>query len=121
MIKEFKNISPEELQVLYDEGFTVQEKLDMYYFRVEITKVGAIAMKGSTENVISDIDCITNTMFKDICNHLSPRLSLEHFHHLRKKSATLNRSPCPHPPCPQHGPTMIPFSVSMDLPIPNFL
>jgi hypothetical protein len=68
MIKEFKNISPEELQVLYDEGFTVQEKLDMYYFRVEITKVGAIAMKGSTENVISDIDCITNTMFKDICN-----------------------------------------------------
>lgn len=68
MIKEFKNISPEELQVLYDEGFDVQEKLDMYYFRVEITKVGAIAMKGSTENVISDIDCITNTMFKDICN-----------------------------------------------------
>lgn len=68
MIKEFSNISPEELQVLYDEGFTVQEKLDMYYFRVEITKVGAIAMKGSTENVISDIDCITNTMYKDICN-----------------------------------------------------
>lgn len=68
MIKEFKNISPEELEVLYNEGFTVQEKLDMYYFRVEITKVGAIAMKGSTENVISDIDCITNTMYKDICN-----------------------------------------------------
>lgn len=68
MIKEFKNISPEELQALYDEGFYVQEKLDMYYFRVEITKVGAIAMKGSTENVISDIDCITNTMYKDICN-----------------------------------------------------
>ena len=68
MIKEFKNISPEELQALYDEGFTVQEKLDMYYFRVEITKVGAFAMKGSTENVISDIDCITNTMLKDICN-----------------------------------------------------
>ena len=68
MIKEFKNISPEELQALYDEGFTVQEKLDMYYFRVEITKVGAFAMKGSTENVISDIDCITNTMYKDICN-----------------------------------------------------
>ncbi len=67
MIKEFKNISPEELEVLYNEGFDVQEKLDMYYFRVEITKVGAIAMKGSTENVISDIDCITNTMFKDIC------------------------------------------------------
>jgi hypothetical protein len=40
----------------------------MYYFRVEITKVGAIAMKGSTENVISDIDCITNMMFKDICS-----------------------------------------------------
>lgn len=68
MIKEFRNISQEELQALYDEGFTVQEKLDMYYFRVEITKVGAIAMKGSTENVISDIDCITNTMYKDICN-----------------------------------------------------
>ena len=68
MIKEFKNISPEELEVLYDEGFTVQEKLDMYYFRVEITKVGAIAMKGSTENVISDIDCIANTMYKNICN-----------------------------------------------------
>ena len=68
MIKEFKNISPEELEVLYNEGFYVQEKLDMYYFRVEITKVGAIAMKGSTENVISDIDCITNTMYKDICN-----------------------------------------------------
>ncbi len=68
MIKEFKNISPEELEALYNEGFYVQEKLDMYYFRVEITKVGAIAMKGSTENVISDIDCITNTMYKDICN-----------------------------------------------------
>ena len=40
----------------------------MYYFRVEITKVGAFAMKGSTDNVISDIDCITNTMYKDICN-----------------------------------------------------
>ena len=24
-------------------------------------------MKGSTENAISDIDCITNTMYKKIC------------------------------------------------------
>ena len=28
MIKEFRNISQEELQALYDEGFAVQEKLD---------------------------------------------------------------------------------------------
>ena len=67
MIKEFKNISMDDLEVFYKEGFEVEEKFDMYYFRVEITKVGAIAMKGSTENVISDIDCITNKMFKDIC------------------------------------------------------
>ena len=41
-----------------------------------------------------------SSMFKDICDHSPPRLSLKHFHHLKKKSATLNLPPSPHPPCP---------------------
>ncbi len=75
MIKELRNISPNELDELLKEGFEVYEKLDMYYFRVEVTKVGAIPLKGSTENVISDIDCITNKMFKDICNFVEENIN----------------------------------------------
>ena len=37
MIKEFKNISMDDLETFYNEGFEVEEKFDMYYFRVEIT------------------------------------------------------------------------------------
>lgn len=75
MIKELRNISLNELDELLKEGFEVYEKLDMYYFRVEVTKVGAIPLKGSTENVISDIDCITNKMFKDICNFVEENIN----------------------------------------------
>lgn len=67
MIKEFSTITTQDLEKLYSEGFIVYEKLDMCYFRVEVTKVGAIALKNSTEYAISDIDCVTNVMYKNIC------------------------------------------------------
>lgn len=55
--------------------FTVWEKLDMCYFRVEITKIGAIPLKGSTGKVISDIDCVTNSLYKDICEFVNKNIN----------------------------------------------
>lgn len=75
MIKDFYKISKKDLEYLMTHEFTVWEKLDMCYFRVEITKIGAIALKGSTGKVISDIDCVTNSLYKDICEYVNKKIN----------------------------------------------
>lgn len=75
MIKDFYKISQKDLEYLSSHPFTVWEKLDMFYFRVEITKIGAIALKGSTGKVISDIDAVTNTLYKDICDFVNTNVN----------------------------------------------
>ena len=51
MIKDFLKISKKDLDYLMTHEFTVWEKLDMCYFRVEITKIGALPHKGPTRSV----------------------------------------------------------------------
>ena len=75
MIKDFLKISKKDLDYLMTHEFTVWEKLDMCYFRVEITKIGAIPLKGSTGRVISDIDCVTNSLYKDICDFVNKNVN----------------------------------------------
>ena len=75
MIKDFLKISRKDLDYLMTHEFTVWEKLDMCYFRVEITKIGAIPLKGSTGRVISDIDCVTNSLYKDICDFVNKNVN----------------------------------------------
>lgn len=75
MIKDFFKISKKDLDYLMTHEFTVWEKLDMCYFRVEITKIGAIPLKGSTGRVISDIDCVTNSLYKDICDFVNKNVN----------------------------------------------
>lgn len=75
MIKDLRNISQKDLDYLMSHPFTVWEKLDMFYFRVEITKIGAIPMRGSLGKVISDIDCVTNSLFKDVCEFVSTKIN----------------------------------------------
>ena len=75
MIKEFYKISEKDLNYLLTHKFSVWEKLDMCYFRVEITKIGAIALKGSTGKVISDIDCVTNSLYKEICEFVNNNIN----------------------------------------------
>lgn len=75
MIKDFYKISKKDLEYLMTHEFTVWEKLDMCYFRVEITKIGAIPLKGSTGKVISDIDCVTNSLYKDMCEFVNKKIN----------------------------------------------
>lgn len=69
MIKNIINLSEKELIELLHSEYDVIEKLDMYYFRLNITKAGIFVTKNSTDKVISDIDCITNQMFKNIIDY----------------------------------------------------
>lgn len=71
MIKNIETISKKDFNYLLSNPFAVVEKLDMLYFRVQITKVGVIPLKNSTGKVISDIDCITNTVYKEICEFVN--------------------------------------------------
>jgi len=75
MIKDFYKISQKDLEYLLTHKFTVWEKLDMFYFRVELTKIGAIATKNSTGKVISDIDCVTNSLLKDVCEFVNDKIN----------------------------------------------
>ena len=75
MIKDFYKISEKDLDYLLTHKFTVWEKLDMFYFRVEITKIGAIPLRGSTGKVISDIDCVTNSLYKGVCDFVNKKVN----------------------------------------------
>lgn len=69
MIKNIIDLSEKELGLLLNSDYDVVEKLDMYYFRLNITKAGIFVTKNSTDKVISDIDCITNWVFKNIVEY----------------------------------------------------
>lgn len=75
MIKHLSSISQKNLDYLVSHPYIVIEKMDMLYFRVQITKVGAIPLKGSTGNVISDIDCVTNLVYKEICEFVTTNIN----------------------------------------------
>lgn len=69
MLKNIINLSEKELTGLLNSEFEIIEKLDMYYFRMNITNAGIFVTKTSTDKVISDIDCITNSMFNNIIKY----------------------------------------------------
>lgn len=71
MIKKLSDLSAEEIRKFFkDKNITIYEKLDMPYFRVKVNKNGAFPLKSSTNNAITDIDCICNSMYTDICNYV---------------------------------------------------
>lgn len=75
MIKHLHSISQKDLDYLVSHPYIIIEKMDMMYFRVQITKVGAIPLKGSSGNVISDIDCVTNLVYKEICEFVTTNIN----------------------------------------------
>lgn len=75
MIKHLHSISQKDLDYLVSHPYIIIEKMDMMYFRVQITKVGAIPLKGSAGKVISDIDCITNSVYKEICEFVNKNIN----------------------------------------------
>lgn len=75
MIKKLSNLSADEIRkYLKTQYVTIYEKLDMPYFRVKVNKNGAFPLKSSTNNAITDIDCICNSMYKDICDYVKDNI-----------------------------------------------
>lgn len=69
MLKNIINIPTKDLTDLLSSKFEVIEKLDMHYFRLNITKAGIFVTKNSTDKVISDIDCIINPMLSNVIKY----------------------------------------------------
>lgn len=66
MIKKLINLSEGEIRKFFSKEVVVYEKLDMSYFRVKVNKYGAFPMKSSKNNAISDIDCVCNSVYKNM-------------------------------------------------------
>lgn len=75
MIKQLTTISKKDFDYLVNHPFIVVEKMDMLYFRVQVTNVGTIPIKNSSGKVISDIDCLTNTVYKEICEFVNTNIN----------------------------------------------
>lgn len=70
MIKNFLNLSYEEREkFLFDrpQTISVYEKLDMIYFKVMVRQHHIFAVWPKTGEAISEIDCITNSDYMNIC------------------------------------------------------
>lgn len=66
MIKNFSDISDDEIKYLISHPIALSEKLDVTYFKIEVTSIIAIPLKTPKFNAVSDIDCIINSMYKNI-------------------------------------------------------
>lgn len=66
MIKNFSDITDDEIKYLVSHPITLSEKLDTVYFKVEINNVAAIPLKTPRFNAVSDVDCMINSLYQDI-------------------------------------------------------
>lgn len=66
MIKDFLKITEKDLQHLVNQSIRVVEKMDMIYFRVDVNDSSCIPLRLPTFSAISDIDMMTNKVYKDI-------------------------------------------------------
>jgi hypothetical protein len=74
MIKEFKNITDKDLAYMQTHKVTVTEKLDMIYFKVIITESGVYPLTSKNKQ-IGKVDCIVNSVYKDIVDFVLLRIS----------------------------------------------
>jgi len=65
MIKEFKEITEDNLQYMMSHPVIVNEKLDLIQFKVKINEEGT-ELLNSKNKPITDIDCLVNSVYKDI-------------------------------------------------------
>lgn len=66
MIRDFSDISVDEIKYLVSHPITLCEKLDAIYFKVEITSTITIPLKTPRFNAVSDVDCMINSIYKNI-------------------------------------------------------
>lgn len=66
MIKNLLDLDKKNLSKILDKELSIYEKLDMIYFKVDITHNGVFALRRPRYIAISDIDCICNSVYKDI-------------------------------------------------------
>ena len=66
MIKLFRDLSDEDKRKFLSSEFSIIEKLDMIYFRVNVNKLGVFALKTPKYTAVSEIDCICNTVYNNI-------------------------------------------------------
>lgn len=66
MIKKFRDLSEKEQRKFLSEYFTVTEKLDMVFFKLSISDAGIFVLKPPKFTAVSDIDCICNSIYKDM-------------------------------------------------------
>ena len=79
MIRNLCDISEKELSYLRTHPIEVYEKLDLIRFRVECTNVdglgGITEIKTSKGSIIDDVDCVVNTVMKDIVDFVDSNIS----------------------------------------------
>lgn len=78
MIKEFKNITERDLAYMRTHKVTVVEKLDMIYFKVSITDTQVCALTSKNKQ-IGKVDCIVNSIYKDIVDFVSSNIESHHY------------------------------------------
>lgn len=66
MIKNFCEITGDELKYLISHPITLIEKLDTIYFKIEINSTIAIPLKTPRFSAVSDIDRMINSVYQDI-------------------------------------------------------
>ena len=75
MIRNLSDISEKELTYLRTHPIEVYEKLDLIRFRVECINVdglgGITEIKTSKGSIIDDVDCVVNTVMKDIVDFVN--------------------------------------------------
>ena len=78
MIRNLCDISEKELSYLRTHPIEVYEKLDLIRFRVECTNVdglgGITEIKTSKGSIIDDVDCVVNTVMKDIVDFVDSNI-----------------------------------------------
>ena len=66
MIKNLLNLSLDDFKKFISQELRIYEKLDMIYFKIELNKNGVFPKKRPRYLAVSDIDCICNSIYKDI-------------------------------------------------------
>ena len=66
MIKNLFNLTKKDFTKILDKEISIYEKLDMIYFKISVTRNGVFSLRRPRYLAISDIDCICNSVYKDI-------------------------------------------------------
>lgn len=66
MIKNLLDLSRYDFKKFISQELKIYEKLDMIYFKIEVNKNGVFPKKRPRYLAVSDIDCICNSIYKDI-------------------------------------------------------